>query len=346
MKQFYLVFFLVVYSCLGYAKSVHDPSVPHSYDTLEVVFTNTYDDVQLAGTLSFPKQRGSFPAVILLTGSGAQNRDEEILGHKPFKVIADYLTQRGIVVLRYDDRGVGRSTGQFDNSTIGDFSKDALAALSFLKKQAQVDVHKIGFIGHSEGGLIAALLAGQNVLDLSFIVSLAGPAVSIDQLMVDQLYAIGKAAGMSEPALEAARKINEKNFAIVKSDLGNQEAYQGLMENMKMVPGFVENPDLLAMVSPAYRYFLRIEPEKYLKKIRIPVFAAFGSLDVQVPSTRNLESLHRLLPKNPKSVLKEYEGLNHLFQQAKTGQVTEYAQIKETFNERVLRDMADWITNL
>ncbi|GGH21840.1 alpha/beta hydrolase [Sphingobacterium alkalisoli] len=346
MKQFYLLFFLVVHSCLGYARPVQLPAAPYQYDTLEVVFTNTYDDVQLAGTLSFPADKGRHPAVIMLTGSGAQNRDEEMAGHKPFKVIADYLTRRGIVVLRYDDRGVGKSKGQFDNSTIGDFSKDALAALAYLKKQDHVDVHKIGFIGHSEGGLIATLLAGQNVRDLSFIVSLAGPAISIDQLMVDQLYAIGKASGMSDPALEAAREINEKNFAIVKSDLNNQEAYQALMENMKMVPGFKETPDLLAMVSPAYRYFLRIEPERYLKKIKIPVFAAFGSLDVQVPATRNLESLYRFLPKNLKSVLKEYEGLNHLFQQAKTGQVTEYAQIKETFNERVLNDVADWITAL
>ncbi|MBE8719872.1 alpha/beta hydrolase family protein [Sphingobacterium pedocola] len=346
MKQFYVIFFLVIHSCLGYGEPVQYLSASQPYDTLEVVFTNVYDDVQLAGTLSFPKRAGRYPAVILLTGSGAQNRDEEISGHKPFKVITDYLTQRGIVVLRYDDRGVGKSTGQFDNSTIGDFSKDALAALAFLKKQNQVDARKIGFIGHSEGGLIAALLAGQNMRDLSFIMSLAGPAISIDQLMVDQLYAIGKTSGMSEPALEAARRINEKNFAIVKGDLNNREAYKGLMENMKMVPGFTEHADLLAMVSPAYRYFLRIEPEKYLKKITIPVFAAFGSLDVQVPSTRNLESLHRLLPRNPKSVLKEYEGLNHLFQQAQTGRVAEYAEIKETFNERVLSDMADWITNL
>lgn len=346
MKQFYVIFFLVINSCLGYGEQYQQGRAFYPYDTLEVVFTNAYDDVQLAGTLSFPKKVGKYPAVILLTGSGAQNRDEEISGHKPFKVITDYLTQRGIVVLRYDDRGVGKSTGQFDNSTIGDFSKDALAALAFLKKQNQVDARKIGFIGHSEGGLIAALLAGQNMRDLSFIMSLAGPAISIDQLMVDQLYAIGKTSGMSEPALEAARRINEKNFAIVKGDLNNREAYKGLMENMKMVPGFTEHADLLAMVSPAYRYFLRIEPEKYLKKITIPVFAAFGSLDVQVPSTRNLESLHRLLPRNPKSVLKEYEGLNHLFQQAQTGRVAEYAEIKETFNERVLSDMADWITNL
>ncbi|MBL1410610.1 alpha/beta hydrolase family protein [Sphingobacterium faecale] len=326
------------------------PQPPYGYDTIDVSFRNDYDKITLAGTMSYPRKSGRYPAVILLTGSGAQNRNEELFGHQVFKVLSDYLTNQGIVVLRYDDRGVGLSGGVFETSTIEDFSKDAMAALEFLKKQKQVDPQKLGIIGHSEGGLIAELLAGQGLSDLSFIVSLAGPAISIDRLMVEQLYAIGKSGGMSEANLEIAKRINSKNFAIIKSDLTTAEAYRALMEN---VGGVIENngstelqTELMTMLAPAYRYFVRIEPEQYLPKITVPVFAAFGSLDVQVPADVNLKSLFDLLPKNRKNVLKKYEGLNHLFQQAKTGQVAEYAQIEETISTLLLKDIAGWIKGL
>lgn len=360
MKHVYFGLVLMLLTCLGFThdlqvswhgpptavKRAQDPQAPFPYQSKDVTFLNSYDNVNLAGTLTSPKREGRFPAVVLLTGSGPQNRDEELSGHKPFAVLSDYLSRQDIVVLRYDDRGVGESGGQFDNSTIGDFSKDALAALAFLKKQNQVDPHKIGIIGHSEGGLIATLLSGQQVPDLSFIISLAGPAISINNLMVDQLYAIGRASGMSAGELSAARKINERNFSVVKSTLNTREAYEAILDNMKFLSGAKGSSDILAMVSPAYRYFMRIEPERYVKEIKVPVFAAFGSLDVQVPATANLESLYRLLPQNPKSVLKEYEGLNHLFQQAETGLMDEYATIDETFNERVMHDMATWVLKL
>ncbi|ERJ61067.1 hypothetical protein M472_20160 [Sphingobacterium paucimobilis HER1398] len=326
------------------------PQPPYGYDTIDVSFRNNYDKITLAGTMSYPKKSGRYPAVILLTGSGAQNRNEELFGHQVFKILSDYLTNQGVVVLRYDDRGVGLSGGVFETSTIEDFSKDAIAALEFLKKQKQVDPQKLGIIGHSEGGLIAELLAGQGLSGLSFIVSLAGPAISIDRLMVEQLYAIGKSGGISEANLDIAKQINIKNFAIIKSDLTTAEAYTALMGN---VGGVIENngstelqTELMTMLAPAYRYFVRIEPEQYLPKITVPVFAAFGSLDVQVPADVNLKSLFDLLPKNKKNVLKEYEGLNHLFQHAKTGQVTEYAQIEETISVQLLKDIADWIKGL
>src|SRR5690606_12691042 len=145
------------------------------------------------GTVTKPKGKGKYPAVVLLSGSGAQDRDETLFGHKPFKVLADYLSRNGIVVLRYDDRGVGKSEGSFDQSTIEDFSKDAISAFDFLKQQDYVDIHKVGIIGHSERGLIATLLAAQGVPNLSFIVSLAGPSIPIDELLVEQLYSLGKA---------------------------------------------------------------------------------------------------------------------------------------------------------
>lgn len=323
---------------------------PYDYDTIDVKIKNSYDNIELAGTLTYPSKKGKYPAVLLLTGSGPQNRDEELFGHKPFKVLADYLTRHGIVVLRVDDRGVGQSTGDFSNSTIENFSKDAISAFDYLKKLPQVDKAKVGIIGHSEGGLIAELLAGQHLPDLAFIVSLAGPSFSIDQLMVEQLYAVGKASGMTEQDLIKARTINTRNFAIVKSDLNTQDAYQQLLQNMSMANIGNSNKqmerELLTMLAPAYRYFMRIEPERYIAQIKVPVFAAFGTLDVQVPSTQNLKSLYNLLPKNSKTVLKEYKGLNHLFQKATTGQVSEYMDIQETMNPQVMTDVAEWINGL
>lgn len=323
---------------------------PYNYDTTTVRINNTFDNVELAGTLSYPKMKGKYPAVLLLTGSGPQNRDEEIFGHKPFKILSDYLTQHGVVVLRVDDRGVGESTGDFANSTIENFSKDAISAFNYLKKQPQVDKHKIGILGHSEGGLIAMLLAGQHLPDLSFIISLAGPSFSIDRMMVEQLYAIGKAAGMSPESLEKAREINRRNFEIVKSDLHTQEAYKQLVDNMSAANLGGDNKqlerELLTMLAPAYRYFMRIEPEPYISRIKIPVFAAFGTLDVQVPSDENLKSLYDLLPNNEKTVLKEYKGMNHLFQKAQTGQVSEYVEIEETLNPQVMKDITEWIKKL
>ena len=326
------------------------PQPPYGYDTVDVKFTNDYDNIVLAGTMTYPRKAGRYPAVVLLTGSGAQNRNEELFGHQIFKVLADYLTKQGIVVLRYDDRGNGESGGRFEASTIENFSKDAISAIAFLKKQKQVDAKKIGIIGHSEGGLIAELLAGQKLPHLSYIVSLAGPAIAIDKLMVEQLYAIGKAGGMNDLNLEIAKQINIKNFAVIKSNATTAEAYRALLNNVGVSVEDKGNTELrgelMTMLTPAYRYFIRIEPEAYLSKITIPVFAAFGSLDVQVPATPNLKSLTDLLPKNKNSVLKEYEGVNHLFQRAKTGQVAEYSQIEETMSPQVLKDISDWIKGL
>lgn len=326
------------------------PKPPYVYDTVDVVIPNTYSDINLAGTITKPKAKGKYPAVILVTGSGPQDRDETLFGHKPFKVLADYLTQNGIIVLRYDDRGVGKSDGSFEKSTIDDFSKDALSALDFLKKQPNVDINKIGIIGHSEGGLIANLLSGQGVPNVSFIVTLAAPTIPIRDLMVEQLYSVGKSEGMSEFQLAMAKEINKKNFDVVKSNLGTEEAYAQLKKNMNILEESDKNAairkEMLTLLAPAYRYFVRIDPTNFIKKIYIPVFGAFGTLDVQVPSTLNLRGYHDNLPKNSKTVLKEYDGMNHLFQKAKTGKVSEYAQIDETINEQVLKDIVGWIKGL
>lgn len=327
-------------------KRPQEPHPPYPYDTVNVSINVPETDVKLAATISTPKENEKYPAVVLVTGSGPQNRDEELYGHKPFKVIADYLTKKGIIVLRYDDRGVAQSTGNFAESNIADFSKDALAALSFLKKQPKVNPEKTGIIGHSEGGLIAFLLAGQRVDDLDFAVSLAGPAIPLDSLMVLQLYAVGKSEGMSEKQLEDVRPINRRNFSILKSELSDSEAGQALRQNMKDIMendgGLIES-EIKTLLLPSYRYFLKIDPIPFIQNINIPVFAAFGSKDIQVPHIENMESLTDNMPRNPKNVIKTYMDLNHLFQPAKTGRIVEYSEIETTIDEQVLNDIASWI---
>lgn len=326
-----------------------EPHPPYSYDTVDVRFRNEIDDVELAGTITQPKEKGKYPAVVLVTGSGPQNRDEEIMGHRPFKVMADYLTRSGIVVLRYDDRGVGESEGNFVQSTIGNFSKDATAALAFLKSQEKVDENQVGIIGHSEGGLIAFLMAGQHVSDMNFGISLAGPAIPMDSLMVLQLYHVGKSQGMNEEQLEAVRPVNRQNFAIIKSDISAAIAKERLLENMKDVTGGNATGlerEIQVMLMEPYRYFIRIDPVPFIQKIQIPLFAAFGEKDVQVPHAENMESLTDHLPNHPKTVIKMYSGLNHLFQPADTGAVGEYAQIETTIDEQLLKDIVSWIKEL
>lgn len=325
------------------------PTPPYSYDTLDVVFSNEYDNVKLAGTITSPAEDNTFPAVVLVTGSGPQDRDETMMGHKPFKVLANYLTKQGIIVLRYDDRGVGKSTGNFPKSTTGDFSRDAIAAVGFLREYDKVDSTKVGIIGHSEGALIAELIAGESSADISSIGLLGAPAISIDSLMVLQAYEIGRVDEMSEEALQQAKQINRKNFATVKSNLGDEHAYRQILENMSsQMPDLSDSQknELKMMLSPWYRYFMRIDPVPFIKRIQMPVFAAFGTKDVQVPAAANLESLTNHLPKNEKHFLKAYDGLNHLFQKAETGAVSEYIEIEETFNEEVLSDLAQWINSL
>lgn len=325
------------------------PEPPYSYDTLDVTFSSEYDNIKLSGTITIPRQGEKLPAVVLVTGSGPQDRDGTIMGHKPFKVIADYLTKQGVIVLRYDERGVGASSGNYPKSTIGDFSRDVIAAIGFLQKQERADATRVGIIGHSEGALIAELIAGESSADVGFIGLLGAPAIPIDSLMVLQAYEIGKVTGRSDEELRQVKEVNRRNFAAIKSDLDDEHAYLQILENMSSsLPNLSDNQknEIKMMVLPAYRYFMRIDPVPFIKRIDVPVFAAFGTKDVQVPFASNLESLTDHLPKNEKHLLKVYDGLNHLFQKAETGAVSEYIDIEETFNEQVLSDLGQWINSL
>lgn len=287
------------------------PKPPYPYETEEVTFMNENDGATLAGTLTWPvgydkKQK---PMVVLLvTGSGQQNRDEEIFDHKPFLVIADYLSRQGIATLRYDDRATGKSVGgDVANGTTEDFSRDAAAGLDYLRSLKAFD--KVGLLGHSEGGAIAFILGAQNKTD--FIISLAGPGVKGDTLLAAQSNHILSLSG--QPA----------NMTV--------ERYRQLEESQQL---------------PWLRWFNDYDPSENIRHTRCPVLALNGDRDCQVISSLNLTAIKQLLPLSKKNLVKEYPGLNHLFQHCTTGLPTEYGIIEETISTDVLQDIALWILNL
>ncbi|WP_270089379.1 alpha/beta hydrolase family protein [Sphingobacterium sp. SYP-B4668] len=319
-------------------KRPQEPEGVPNYREVEVSFFNKKADLTLAGTLTMPATGKGFPAILLVTGSGPQNRDEELFGHKPFKLIADYLTKNGYAVLRYDDRGVGESTGDFSLGTTADFAADAAAGVAFLTGHPAINPAKIGVIGHSEGGMIAPMLAAEDS-KIAFIGLLAGPTIAIDSLMLLQNAAFGKASGMSEDALMKARDLNRKIYAIVKSSRSDGEVKKtlmGILNNSKQVD---------ELTSPWFRSFFRFEPGVYLNRVNCPIFAVYGGKDLQVPAEANLNAIYRISEKkkNRLDFIKVYPDLNHLFQHAQTGLVNEYGFLEETMSEEVLRDLKTWL---
>lgn len=294
-------------------KRPQHPQPPYPYETEEVIFRNEADGATLAGTLTWPvgydKQSKRKPVVVLLvSGSGQQNRDEELMSHKPFLVIADYLARQGIATLRYDDRATGASVGgEVQNATTADFMRDAQAGLDFLRGKKTFG--KVGLLGHSEGGAIAFMLGARKKTD--FIISLAGPGVKGDTLLAAQVNRIYSLSGM--PA----------NMTV--------ETYRQ-QQTVKDMPWL--------------QWFVDYDPSDDICKTRCPVFALNGDADVQVLSTLNLTAIRQLLPHSKKNLVKEYPGLNHLFQHCTTGLVTEYGSIEETISPEVLSDIATWINGL
>lgn len=317
---------------------------PYPYDTLDVTFTNPIGHHVLAGTMTRPRQAGRFAAVALISGSGPHDRDGAMMGHQPLKVLADFLTRNNIIVLRYDDRGVGDSEGDFAHATTGDFGQDALAALNFLKQQPKVDPTRVGIVGHSEGGLIATILAGQHASGLHFIASLAGPTIPMDSLLLLQNEAVMAAEGMT--LSDADRELIKRNYAIAASDVPAREAFDQILENMKSIQGSQEAEgvgQISTMVTPWFRHFIRIDPGPFIRDIQIPVFAAFGGKDVQVPAEPNKQALEAHLAAEVDNRIAVYPELNHLFQHANSGSVSEYRAIEETMDPALLTDLAAWI---
>ena len=327
------------------------PAEPFPYAVEEVDFANASDDsVHLVGSLTLPEGEGPFPAAVLITGSGAQDRDETLLGHKPFAVIADHLTRNGIAVLRYDDRGVGASTGDYNAATSADLATDANAAARYLMTRDDIDPMSIGFVGHSEGGMIGPIAMMDNPY-IAYLVMLAGPGTALDQLMLSQRRLIGSQVGMSEEQLDSAEPVMAAVFDAIGSSASQAEGLEAARELLTpeaMValgaPADTDPQIVLAQVGTRwFHYFLSYDPAPNLSRIRVPVLAINGSLDRQVPPVENLAEIAAATSANADVTTLELEGLNHLFQTAQTGAVGEYADIEETFAPSALAIVSDWI---
>ncbi|MDR1644931.1 MAG: alpha/beta fold hydrolase [Tannerellaceae bacterium] len=334
-----------------------EPSRPYPYAEEDVAFENRDADIQLAGTLSLPRREGRFPAVVLISGSGAQTRDEEVMGHKPFLIIADYLTRNGIAVLRFDDRGTAASTGNFATATTLDFSTDAEAAVRYLLTRPEIDHRKIGLIGHSEGGVIAPMVAVR-CKDVAFIVLLAGLGIPGDELLLLQNEALSRAAGMGEEDLQTLSAFYRGLFDVILQAADVEELQAGATTRIKAL--VAEHPDVKPegvseetfisaqvsqLVTPWVKYLLAYDPAPTLEQVRCPVLAIGGDKDLQVPANVNLEAIHAALLRggNHAVTVKELPGLNHLFQECTTGLPSEYATIEQTFSPVALNEILSWL---
>ena len=326
------------------------PSEPYPYATEEVTFTNTAGNAVLCGTLTYPvgyekMEKSSVPVVVMVTGSGQQNRDEEVFGHKPFLVLADHLARNGIASLRYDDRGVGKSTGDVADATTEDNMRDALAAVDFARQTGKFG--SVGVLGHSEGGSIAFMLGARG--KAGFIVSMAGPGVSGKDILLAQNRLLMTQIGMSAQEADDVCKVIGLAFDVTDT-LESVSDPVATMEDLakqadvNLAPLLVQElAKSLGKSTPWLRYFVSYDPSADIRAVKCPVMAVNGSKDTQVMAADNLAAIRRLLPANAKNMVKEYPGLNHLFQHCATGLSTEYAQIEETVSPEVMQDIADWI---
>ncbi len=335
-----------------------EPKKPYPYLDEEVTYQNVKGGFALAGTLTMPRTGPPFPAVVLITGSGSQDRDESVFGHRPFLVLADYLTRRGIAVLRVDDRGVGGSKGDASQATSEDFAQDVLAGVAFLKTRKEIDPKRIGLIGHSEGGTIAPLVATQSP-DVAFIVLMAGTGVKGDAILEAQIATLLKMGdadqAMIDAALQSQRRVvdvaaNETDPNVAKQKIRKiiDEFMAGLDEKQKQGLKFsddIVNAQVGMATSKWLRYFVTHDPKETLRQVKCPVLALNGELDKQVPPRLNLAAIEQALREggNTHFVVKELPGLNHLFQTGKTGNIDEYAGIEETIAPLALETVAQWI---
>ncbi len=336
-------------------KRPQEPKPPFPYRVEEVEYDSVAKGVELAATLTLPEGAGPFPAVVLITGSGAQDRDETLLGHKPFAVLADAMTRRGIAVLRADDRGTAASTGTFSTATSFDFTDDAEGGVRYLKSRKEIDPKKIGLMGHSEGGLIAPILAAR-CADVAFIVMLAGPGVPGDEILRMQSRLIAKAGGAKDEEIDAGLALNEKLYSIIKREPVGPKLTAKLValidaEKERADPAHQKDYDevkagLAEITSPWMKAFLAYDPRENLVKVKCPVLAINGGLDLQVPPKEDLAEIEKALRAagNADFTVQELPGLNHLFQPTETGSPAEYSKIETTFDPAALTLIGDWIT--
>lgn len=332
-----------------------EPKPPFLYDAEEVSYENSDAGITLAGTFTKPKSGGPFPVLLLITGSGPQNRDEELFGHKPFLVLADYLTRRGIAVLRVDHRGTGKSTGDFSGATTKDFAGDVRAGIKYLKTRSDVNAKKIGLLGHSEGGLIAPMVASDSK-DVDFIVMLAGPALTGEQILYLQDSLISTAMGIPPEEIQKELRLNRTLYSLIRMEPDTTKLQQGLrsaitesMAGDSATVGKINqeavNAAVKQLTSPWFRFFVTYDPLPALENVKCPILALDGSKDLQVAPQQNLQALEIAFKTsgNKNATAKLLPGLNHLFQKAETGAPCEYAEIEETINPEALIVIGDWV---
>lgn len=318
------------------------PVRPFPYDEVELTFENPVAGITLAGTLTKPKDGKSLPAVVLVAGSGQNDRDETSMGH--FLLLSDFLTRNGYAVLRYDKRGVGASGGDYRLATTFDFAGDALAAMEYLKGHPDVDPLRIGIIGHSEGALIAPIIASEYRDDVAFIVMMGGIGISGSDLLLIQSEKIGRIAGVPEEELANIAEINGKLYEIARSDLDDSLM---VVKCKEAVPGLDDNI-LNNLKWGWFRTFLSLEPDRYLSKVECPTLAITGEKDVQCPPEENLAAMEASLKKagNSHFEMRNMPGLNHLFQTAESGSPYEYEQIPEIISPDALQVILEWLNGL
>lgn len=328
-----------------------EPKPPYDYHVEDVEFRNEKDSINLAGTLTLPKKEGKFPIVILISGSGPQDRNSFILGHKPFLLLAHELTQSGVGVFRYDERGVGESEGEFLEATLDDFMADVKSAYVFLKTRDEVDKEKIGLLGHSLGGVIAPRLAVKE--DISFLILLAAPGIDGDEMMLKQRADFLKLRGLNDKQVEQSNEVFKNAYRFIRTNNASGEEFKvELTQFMKdnYADAMMEK-ELMTIVeqlsSNEFLGLLRNRPSQYLGLVNCPVLALGGSKDFQVASKENLAAIETELNKagNPDVEIKEFEGLNHLFQECETGDVSEYGVIEQTMSPEVIEYIIDWLGN-
>lgn len=339
------------------------PRSPFPYKSEDLVYKNADGSLEYGATFTCPAGDGPFPAAILITGSGQQNRDEEIMGHKLFAVIADHLTRAGYAILRVDDRGIGKSTGDFSKATSADFADDVNAGVNYLLTRPEVDKQRVGLIGHSEGGMIAPMVATRRQ-DIAFVILLAAPGAKIIDLMCAQVHAIIRSGGVGEPAAKAYEGLYRKALpaaANAKDSVAAVEALNRIYKRwvkrtdtallrelgMDLPKNRATSIRMTAGVAntPWFRYFLAFDPVPYLQKLNCKVLALNGDKDIQVLAEQNLEGIRKALARSqvPVQELKSLPGLNHLFQTCKRCNLAEYGELEETISPVALQAMSDWL---
>jgi uncharacterized protein len=328
-------------------KRPQTPQPPFPYKVEEVSYANAAEPaVRLAATLTTPRSSGPFPAVLLITGSGLQDRDETLFEHQPFAVLADALTRRGIAVLRVDDRGIGGSSAGPASATTASFATDVAAGVAWLRQRKDIDAKRIGLLGHSEGGLIAPLVASGDP-GIAFVVMWAGPAVSGKELLIDQVRALAAASGAG--AAQAARS-GDVQREVLNALLGasgfaaSKTAMNAVLARHGAPPA--SDATVTRMDSAWYRYFLTLDAAPALRAVKVPVLALLGGKDQQVSVALNEAPLRAALAGNPRASVEVLPGLNHLFQAATTGAPSEYSQIEETINPAALDRMVGWMVQV